>query len=476
MEADRARVAQYRAAGRRVTAVVSCGDGRPLGNGAAWFAIGNGCLTGLLPPQRSCSGQVSNAGVAVASVALVLAAATCRQRQTASLADRAAGQQFERGDTPTPRRPWQKRVVVASAAELAAAFDRIDDVGSIEIDTGATLSVPPLSFDGKSATLAAAKGRRPTLPLALLSEVGPPTEYTLRMHYGTLSLVGLTLNDRSKAEAHARLSDGNPRQLEAYSLLSLIDDDLKVGGCRREARAFGACIELEPVNAMVVRNTAVAAPERTAVALHAIALHAIDRDELVLTDCVVLGSAAMVTDIEGEADLVLQHSTVVANHAAMEFRTRRGRLSARVSGCLIQSPPVMILSSVEPPSLDAFEQKLARHGDGNRIHGHDVIPFDEEFEPRCGQEVTNWAVADRNSTYRRTLFSVPRREVVQRLLDKQPIADLVLEQGRPKQRLAVAFIKRIDARVAAREVARNRREQILPGGSLPRSKTPVAAS
>ncbi|MEM8943648.1 MAG: serine/threonine-protein kinase [Planctomycetota bacterium] len=319
----------------------------------------------------------------------------------------------------------QTSIAVSTSDDLETAVDSIEDGGRIVIDTDATLSVSPLYIDGKSVTLAAAEGRHPTIQLKV-PEDGSPPEFLLRAYYGTLKLEGLTFQDRWEAAEHVRRLAGNYSAIEDYSLLSLIDADLEVQDCRFETGTHGACVALEPVNLAVFRSTRILAPQGTA-----INLHAIDNDELQLNECVIVGNAGVVTDLEGEATLALQSSTVLANIAVLELEPRRGQLTARISNCLVQSSQALILCSIENPSLDAFRQKLAWYGDGNRIRGHEVILSDGEFEPQWGQEVAKWAMEDREATYRRSVFNRPQREVIQQLIDGQSIENMVLTASDP---------------------------------------------
>ncbi|MEM9353437.1 MAG: serine/threonine-protein kinase [Planctomycetota bacterium] len=316
----------------------------------------------------------------------------------------------------------QTRILVTEAAELEAAVESIGDGGRIVIDTDATLDVAPLFIDAKSVTLAAAEGRDPTLQLDVPEE-GVAPEFLLRAHRCRLTLEGLSFQDRWEAEDHVKRHADNYPAIEKYSLLSLVDAELEVQDCRFETRTHGSCISLESINQALMRSAKMFAVEGTAVALHAA-----DDNELQLTDCVVVGNAALVAELDGEADLVLQNSTLLANIAVLEVQPRRGQLTARVSDCLIQSAQALVVSSLESPSRNAFADILAWYGDSNHILGHSVAFKEGEFEPKWGQEVGDWAVEDRNGTYERMLFTVPHREVVERLVDGQSVSELVLDR------------------------------------------------
>ncbi|MEO0963801.1 MAG: serine/threonine-protein kinase [Planctomycetota bacterium] len=313
-------------------------------------------------------------------------------------------------------------IVVTTADELLDAVASVQDDGWIVLDTDATLVVPPLYIAWKSVTIAAADGRRPTIQLEVTDE-GPAPEYLLRLYYGTLNLSGLRLQDDWRPSEHLPRVGSNRKAAEQFALLSLIDADLFVERCRFETRTIGAGVKLDPGNEAVLRDTQVFAPEGTA-----ISWHAIDNDGLLLGNCVIVGNVGLLTALEGDAEIRWQGSTVLANVAALELNPVRGRLTAWVSDCVIQSMEALVVASIDPPSLDEFKRTLAWHGEGNRIRGREVRLSDGEYAPSWAQELTGWAIGDADSVYRQQLFSVPHAEAVNRLMSGEPVEDLALDR------------------------------------------------
>ncbi len=313
------------------------------------------------------------------------------------------------------------KIVVTTAAELENAVETVPDGGRIELDTDQTLAVRPLYIAWKSVTIAAAEGREPKI-LLQHSQDDPAPEYLLRLYYGTLNLSGLRLEDDWEAEEQLRRIGGHPKVAEQFGLLSVIDGDLNVEGCRFETRTVGSCVKLDPGNAATLRDTEVFAPNGTA-----ITWHAIEDDGLVLDHCVVAGNVALLTVLEGNAEVTWERSIVLANIAAFELQPVRGQLSAWVSDCVIQSVEALVLTALDPPSLSRFKQAFAWHGSGNQIRGKEIFFADGEYTPSWAREVTAWAMGDPNSTYGRELFHLPHRDVVAQLIEGRSAQSLLLE-------------------------------------------------
>ena len=322
-----------------------------------------------------------------------------------------------------PRPDLPTKIVVTTAAELESAVETVSDGGRIELDTDETLVVQPLYIVRKSVTIAAAEGRKPTIQLRP-SEDGTTPEYLLRLYYGTLNLAGLRLEDDWEAKEQLRRVGGHPKVAEQFGLLSVIDGDLNVTGCRFETRTVGSCVRLDPGNAATLRDTDVFAPNGTA-----ITWHAIEGDGLVLDNCVVAGNVALLTTLEGNAEVSWERSIILASLAAFELRPVHGQLSAWVSDCVIQSVDALVLTSVDPPSLSRFKQAFAWHGSNNQVRGKEIFFADGEYTPSWAREVSAWAVGDRDSTYGRELFHLPHRNVVTEFIGGQPAQSLLIETG-----------------------------------------------
>ncbi|MEM9753363.1 MAG: hypothetical protein AAF916_08250, partial [Planctomycetota bacterium] len=321
-----------------------------------------------------------------------------------------------RQSAPSPK------IIVTTAAELEAAVDTVVDGGRIEIDTDDTLVVPPLYIDFRSVTIAAATGRTPTIELKHVPE-SPIPEYLLRIYDGKLNLDGLRFRGTWKLDEHLQQADEHPAVAEQFGLLSMVDADLEAFGCWFETNTLGACVKLDPVNEAILRDCDLFAPNGMA-----INFHAIDDDGLTVDQSVLVGNVGIFTELEGNAEVNLSRSVLLANIAALELNPVRGRLAARVSDCVIQSVEnKLILTPIDPPSLSNFRKTLAWFGSRNRVRGKQIDFSPGTYSPSWAQEVTAWAFTDENSIYGKDLFDLSHQEVVERLIQGQPVQSMLLE-------------------------------------------------
>ncbi|MEM9346770.1 MAG: serine/threonine-protein kinase [Planctomycetota bacterium] len=313
------------------------------------------------------------------------------------------------------------KIIVTTAAELESAVNIVPHGGRIELDTDETLLTQPLYIDGKTVTIAAAEGREPTIELKKSSD-GPAPEYLLRLYHGSLSLKGVGLQDSWDAETHARRVGGEPAVAEQYSLVSMIDGDVNITGCRLMTGTVGACVKCDPGNAISIADSEVFAPEGTG-----IKWHAIDGDGLEINNCVVIGTVAVSTALEGNADIVLEESVILADQSVLELNPARGKLIVTVIDCTIHTQQALVEAWINPPSLSQFKQTVNWHGNRNRIVGKKVYLTENGYSPSWAQEVGGWASVDTESTYYEELFSFPYDEIISRLMNGQSAESMLLE-------------------------------------------------
>ncbi|MEM6553801.1 MAG: serine/threonine-protein kinase [Planctomycetota bacterium] len=328
------------------------------------------------------------------------------------------------GEAGAPDTPEAGKIVVTTAAGLERAVDEVADHGVIEIDTDGLLEVDPLYIDFRSVTITAAAGRRPVIRLKTAdgaTEGGAVPAYLLRLNYGTLTLVGVELQDAWERGEHSRLIEGRQGIAEDFSLLSLIDADLVVRDCRLKTETEGACLRLEPANDAELHNTQLLAPFGTAVIMDGG-----DEDGLTLSDCLLIGNAALVLRVEGKPSVAWRRSVVLSNIATLEMIAVRGQLTAEITDCVIQSAQALVLSTLYPPSLEHFQQRLAWQGSGNRVRGQEVILSDGDYAPSWGREIASWAVSDHSSVYGKQLFTISHHDVVARLMEGEVVESLML--------------------------------------------------
>ncbi|MEM1099393.1 MAG: serine/threonine-protein kinase [Planctomycetota bacterium] len=375
--------------------------------------------------QAMLSGEQANHGTKVRRlggwlVGLAVAALAIGVFATLDAAKNPHDQTIERPSISSPK------VIVTTGAELEAAVDAVVDGGWIEIDTDEPIAVAPLYIDHRSVTIAATQGRTPTIELKHISDEPTPA-YLLRVYNGKLNLIGLRLQDAWDLDKHLQQADEHPIVAEQFSLLSIIDADLEAVGCRFETSTVGACVKLDSGHEAILRNCDLFAPNGTA-----INLQAIDDDELTVDQSVLVGNVGILTELEGNAEINLSRSVVLANIAALELNPVSGQLAGRVSDCVIQSvEDTLILTQIDPPSLSQFKSTLAWFGSRNRIRGTQIHLSPGEHSPTWDQEVTAWAVSDEGSVYGRELFGPSHQEVVERLTDGESAKEMLLERDAP---------------------------------------------
>ncbi|MEM7806939.1 MAG: serine/threonine-protein kinase [Planctomycetota bacterium] len=312
------------------------------------------------------------------------------------------------------------RIVVTTAAELETAVATAPSESWIEIDTDATLVVPPLFVARRSLTLAAAEGRSPTIRLRDSNDEAAP-EYLLRLFYGSLRLVGLRFQDAFDTDDQLSRVGGHRSVAEQFVLVHLVDADLHAEDCRFETTTLGAGLRFDPGNDALLVNCDVLAPNGTAVSWNAIEGDGIDFDGGLL-----VGRVGMQAVVDGAADMIWDGVTVVADKSVLDFEPQSGRLNAIVRDSILQSEEALVTATLEAPSLNRFKRVIGWDGERNRGMSNAVYFADRGYAPTWSREVGTWALGTTDSTFGEPLFRLPHDELVAAIVRGESIGGLLL--------------------------------------------------
>lgn len=313
-------------------------------------------------------------------------------------------------------------LVVRTAEELASAIEAAPDGGRVQVDTDGLLSLRPCKIVGKSLTVEAKSGRKPSIALRF-DEGDPSPDYLIQVSNGELRLVGIHLRDELFEGSHTDVTIEDLVEQESFTLLSVERSTLAAERCRFATRTHGSCIKLSAAPQVSLNECFLVARSGTA-----ISWDARNGDRLSIEDCASASVSAIIATIGGNAALEWRGTTTLVDIAAIELTNTGGRLTASVSDCVIQSQDSLIAATLDRPSKPAFQRLLSWQGEHNRIRGQDVQFADDVKSPDWALHISEWATSDVESTYNKKLFTASRRVVTEWIASGRPIHRLLVTE------------------------------------------------
>ncbi|MEM8493924.1 MAG: hypothetical protein AAF663_00880, partial [Planctomycetota bacterium] len=231
---------------------------------------------------------------------------------------------------------------------------------------------------------------------------------------------GLQFGESIDAIAPSMHTPDDSIEVEDNTLIRLSNAELSATACRFEKLTVGSCLKLVSGSGARLKDCQLFAPVGSAVDWITS-----EGDRLELEGCVIASVSAVIATVIGDSILDWKSNTVLTNVAVFELDAVSAQLLAHVSDCLLQSQVALVTTSLSPPSLTQFSDIFAWSGSGNRITGHEVHFAELDSIPDWAREVSAWAAKDHDSVYGRRLFTLPHESVATRLMEGQPVKELI---------------------------------------------------